>query len=160
MTSQINLVPGDVSLNTWRHIFQEQPQITFDDDVRNTVKICQHSVNEMMKTGKPIYGVNTGFGKLAQIRISPSETSELQRNLILSHSAGIGELLDDQLVRLIMILKTTALAQGHSGVRWRIIETLLTFINKGIYPCIPAKGSVGASGDLAPARPHGGGDDG
>ncbi len=150
MTSQINLVPGDVSLNMWRHIFQQLPQITFDDEVRNTVKVCQQSVNEMMKTGKPIYGVNTGFGKLAQIRISPTETSELQRNLILSHSAGTGELLDDELVRLIMILKTTALAQGHSGVRWSIIETLLIFINKGIYPCIPAKGSVGASGDLAP----------
>jgi histidine ammonia-lyase len=74
----------------------------------------------------------------------------LQKNLIMSHSAGTGELLEDDLVRLIMILKLSALCQGHSGVRWIIIETLLTLINKKIYPCIPSKGSVGASGDLAP----------
>lgn len=144
------LSPGDVSLATWRRVLREAPKIALATTARAVVDACHRAVVDLIATDRPIYAVNTGFGKLANVRIAPDQLAELQRNLILSHSAGTGELLSDDLVRLIMIMKATALAQGFSGVRWTVIERLLTLANAGVYPCIPAKGSVGASGDLAP----------
>jgi histidine ammonia-lyase len=97
-----------------------------------------------------VYGVNTGFGLLARTRIDDARLAELQRALVLSHSAGTGALLDDAIVRLIVALKAASLARGHSGVRWSVVEALVALANAGIVPSIPAQGSVGASGDLAP----------
>jgi histidine ammonia-lyase len=97
-----------------------------------------------------VYGVNTGFGLLARTRIDSARLSELQRALVRSHSAGTGALLDDAVVHLVVALKAASLAQGHSGVRWEVIELLINVANAGIVPCIPGQGSVGASGDLAP----------
>ena len=102
------------------------------------------------RRGETVYGVNTGFGLLARTRIDDARLAELQRALVLSHSAGTGALLDDAVVRLVIALKAASLARGHSGVRWRVIEALVALANAGIVPCIPAQGSVGASGDLAP----------
>jgi histidine ammonia-lyase len=96
------------------------------------------------------YGINTGFGKLAQTRISAAEVEELQRRLVLSHMCGVGRPLDDRVVRLILVLKAASLAHGHSGVRPATIEALLTLLRRDALPVIPAQGSVGASGDLAP----------
>jgi len=98
----------------------------------------------------PVYGVNTGFGKLASTRISESDLAALQRNLIRSHSVGVGEPLSPPVVRLMLALKATSLARGHSGVRPVVIDTLLAVHNAGLVPCVPSQGSVGASGDLAP----------
>ncbi len=103
-----------------------------------------------MARGERVYGVNTGFGLLASTSISTDNLKALQRNLVLSHSAGTGPLLDDATVRLILALKIAALAQGYSGVRWSLIEAMVRLAEAEVYPCIPAKGSVGASGDLAP----------
>jgi len=97
-----------------------------------------------------VYGINTGFGVLASTRIASDQLGKLQHNLVLSHAAGVGELLDERVVRLIIVLKILGLAQGHSGVRREIIERLMALLHHGITPCIPCKGSVGASGDLAP----------
>jgi histidine ammonia-lyase len=100
--------------------------------------------------GRTVYGVNTGFGSLAQTAIPNDRLAELQRRLVLSHSVGVGPLLSDEIVRLIIALKIVGLARGHSGVRPVVIDALFGLLHAGIMPCIPAKGSVGASGDLAP----------
>ncbi|SDR57379.1 histidine ammonia-lyase [Rhizobiales bacterium GAS113] len=146
----IVIEPGNVPLSTWRQILREGPKVTLAEGARAKVEACHRAILDLISTGRPIYAVNTGFGKLASVRIDDDKLTELQRNLILSHSAGTGELLSDDLVRLIMVMKATALAQGHSGVRWELIQALLALVNAGVYPCTPAKGSVGASGDLAP----------
>ncbi len=108
------------------------------------------TVAGIVASGQTVYGINTGFGLLAQTSIPTEKLAELQRRLVLSHSAGVGALLPDDIVRLIMALKVVGLARGFSGVRPVVIEALLNFLKAGIVPCIPAKGSVGASGDLAP----------
>jgi histidine ammonia-lyase len=107
-------------------------------------------IEKVLDNGRGVYGVNTGFGILAQKRIADADVTELQRRLVLSHAVGTGPLLEDRVVRLVLLTKANALARGHSGVRRPVIEALLALLNAGIYPAIPAKGSVGASGDLAP----------
>jgi len=99
---------------------------------------------------KPAYGINTGFGLLAQTRIPPEDRARLQRNIVLSHSAGVGPLLDDRIVRMSLVLKLASLLRGYSGVSVDLVQMLARFIDLGMYPCVPAQGSVGASGDLAP----------
>jgi histidine ammonia-lyase len=108
------------------------------------------AIARIVARGEPAYGINTGFGKLAQTRIPAGDLERLQRNLVLSHSAGTGPPLGDEAVRLILVLKIASLARGHSGVRPQTIDALLALYNAKVYPCIPSKGSVGASGDLAP----------
>lgn len=149
-SEEIVITPGEVSLETWREILRAAPRLSLTPSAKATVDASQRAVQDMIATGKAIYGVNTGFGKLASVRIDDKQLSDLQRNLILSHAAGTGALLDDNIVRLIMVMKVNALAQGHSGVSWDVVDVLLKLVNAGVYPCIPAKGSVGASGDLAP----------
>lgn len=100
--------------------------------------------------GRTAYGINTGFGLLAQTRIAHEDLENLQRSLVLSHAAGVGAPIDDALVRLIMVLKINSLARGLSGIRRKVIDALVTLVNAEVYPRIPLKGSVGASGDLAP----------
>ena len=107
-------------------------------------------VADIINGGRTVYGVNTGFGSLAQTTIPNDRLAELQRRLVLSHSVGVGALLPDSIVRLVIALKIVGLARGFSGVRLVVIEALLGFLRAGVMPCIPAKGSVGASGDLAP----------
>jgi len=107
-------------------------------------------VENILAEGRTAYGINTGFGLLASTRIAPADLEKLQRSLVLSHAAGVGEALDDDLVRLIMLLKVNSLARGFSAIRRQVIEALIGLINAEVYPHIPLKGSVGASGDLAP----------
>jgi histidine ammonia-lyase len=149
-TDEIVITPGDISLDTWRTILRRGPRVALAAGAKVTVGTSQRAVLDLIATGRAIYGVNTGFGKLASVRIDDKQLGELQRNLILSHCAGTGALLDGNIVRLIMVMKANALAQGHSGVSWEVVDNLLRLANAGVYPCIPAKGSVGASGDLAP----------
>ncbi|MBL8551568.1 MAG: histidine ammonia-lyase [Hyphomonadaceae bacterium] len=108
------------------------------------------AVARVLKAGRPVYGVNTGFGLLANTHIEDSKLAELQRNLVLSHAAGVGADLADDVVRLTLALKAISLARGCSGVRREVVERLLALIRQDALPCIPAQGSVGASGDLAP----------
>jgi len=117
---------------------------------REAVERCHAAVGALLETGRAVYGVNTGFGKLSQVRVSDDQLAQLQRNLVLSHAVGTGPLLDDGTVRLILVLKACSLAQGYSGVRWELVDALLRLVRADVLPCIPAKGSVGASGDLAP----------
>jgi histidine ammonia-lyase len=107
-------------------------------------------IGDVLASGDQVYGVNTGFGQLAQVRIGDDDLAALQENLVRSHAVGVGKDLDDNIVRLVMLMKIIALAEGFSGVRLELINALCDLVNKNIYPCIPEKGSVGASGDLAP----------
>ncbi|HEX5769202.1 MAG TPA: histidine ammonia-lyase, partial [Burkholderiales bacterium] len=133
-----------------RRIAREGPQLELDPTCLPRLRAGLESVERIVASGKPAYGINTGFGRLSQTRIPDEELGQLQTNIVLSHAAGTGALLDDATVRLVLALKVLSLSTGYSGVRPLLVERLLQLYNRGIYPCIPAKGSVGASGDLAP----------
>ena len=145
-----NFVPGATTLAQLRMLWATSHALSVDGNACVGVDAAAATVAEIVATHRTVYGVNTGFGLLARTRIDDARLAELQRALVLSHSAGTGPLLDDATVRLVIALKIASLARGHSGVRWRVIETLAQLHNQGIVPCIPAQGSVGASGDLAP----------
>ena len=104
----------------------------------------------VLEEGRTVYGINTGFGLLANTKIAQDELELLQRSIVLSHAAGIGEFMSPQVVRLLMLLKINSLSRGFSGIRLSVIEALITLVNAQVLPAIPEKGSVGASGDLAP----------
>ncbi|WP_034913624.1 histidine ammonia-lyase [Erwinia sp. 9145] len=144
------LTPGEVTLATLKRIYHGNVRLTLDEGARSAIEQAQATVARIVQAGTVTYGINTGFGKLAQTTIPAPRLAELQRNLVLSHSVGIGELLPDNVVRVIMATKVISLARGHSGVRMALIDGLLALFNAGVMPCIPEKGSVGASGDLAP----------
>ena len=108
------------------------------------------TVAAIVAEGRTVYGVNTGFGLLANTSIAPQDLETLQKNLVLSHACGVGPLLPDAVTRLLMVLKIASLSRGASGIRRETLEALVALVNTDILPCIPSKGSVGASGDLAP----------
>jgi len=133
-----------------RRLWSESVTLRVDIAAKPAVDAAALAVDHVVASGRTVYGVNTGFGLLARTRIDDARLAELQRALVLSHSAGTGTLLDEAVVRLVVALKAASLARGHSGVRWSVIEALVALVNAGVVPCIPAQGSVGASGDLAP----------
>ena len=130
----------------WRGAVRVELSAQIEERLRRSVEV----IDDIVSRGDTVYGVNTGFGLLAQTRISDEELTTLQRNLVLSHAVGVGEPLDDAVVRLTMVLKIVGLSRGFSGVRPRVVRSLQTLLAHEIYPVIPSKGSVGASGDLAP----------
>ena len=144
------LRPGAATLAELRRIAAAPVALELPAEARPAVDAGAATVAAIAETGQAVYGVNTGFGRLAQTRIAQDRLEQLQTNLVLSHAAGTGPLLDDATVRLILALKVLSLARGHSGVRWALIDALLALLAREVYPCVPAKGSVGASGDLAP----------
>jgi histidine ammonia-lyase len=111
---------------------------------------CRKYVEKIVNEQKTVYGINTGFGKLCQLRISKKDIEKLQENLVLSHALSVGPVFSEEEVRAIMLLRANVLAKGYSGVRLELIQTLVDMINRSVHPMIPEKGSVGASGDLAP----------
>ena len=139
-----------VTLGELRQAWLEAVHVDVGPDARRAIAESQEFIDEVVSHGDTVYGVNTGFGQLASVRISDDELAHLQENLVRSHAVGVGEDLDDDVVRLIMLMKVIALAEGFSGVRLELVETLCALINNEIYPRIPSRGSVGASGDLAP----------
>jgi len=144
------LKPGAMNMDDLRAVWAAPAPVTLSADAYPRILACAAAVDAIVAKGDAAYGINTGFGILAKTRIPDEKLEELQRNLILSHSVGTGELLSDAVVRLIMLMKIGSLARGFSGVRPLIIDTLIALYNAGIMPAIPGKGSVGASGDLAP----------
>ncbi|MCU0897140.1 MAG: histidine ammonia-lyase [Burkholderiales bacterium] len=139
-----------LALADLRGIAREGTPLALAPAARERVAASAAAVGRILARGEPAYGINTGFGRLAQTRIPAGDLATLQRNIVLSHAAGTGPLLDDATVRLVLALKIAGLARGASGVRPLLVEFLLRLYEARIYPCIPAKGSVGASGDLAP----------
>ncbi|MFI8480712.1 histidine ammonia-lyase [Pseudomonas sp. NPDC078700] len=148
--SVLNLIPGRLNLTQLRSFYQQAQQIELDSSADQGIENSVACVQGILDQGRTAYGINTGFGLLAQTRIATDDLENLQRSLVLSHAAGIGEPLDDAMVRLIMLLKVNSLSRGFSGIRREVIDALLALINAEVYPHIPLKGSVGASGDLAP----------
>jgi histidine ammonia-lyase len=148
--TQLTLTPGKLTLSDLRAVWTAHTPIALATEAYAAVEASCQSVRDIVAKGDAAYGINTGFGLLAKTRIPDDKLEQLQRNLILSHSVGTGELMSDEVVRLLMLTKISSLARGFSGIRPLVIDTLIALYNKGIVPAIPAKGSVGASGDLAP----------
>ncbi len=146
----LNLHPGQLTLADLRAAYQAPVHLTLDASAHEAIDASVACVNQIIAEGRTAYGINTGFGLLASTRIANADLEKLQRSLVLSHAAGIGEPLSDAMVRLIMLLKINSLARGFSGIRRQVIEALIALVNAEVYPHIPLKGSVGASGDLAP----------
>jgi histidine ammonia-lyase len=146
----VQLSPGSLTLAQLASFAKSHETLTLDAATRERLGAGAEAVRRIVARGQPVYGINTGFGKLAQTHIPDDQLELLQRNLVLSHSVGVGALLGDDVVRLTMLLKVASLARGYSGVRVEVVEAILALLNAEIYPCIPSKGSVGASGDLAP----------
>ena len=139
-----------VTLQELRQAWLEPVTVTLGEDAQRAVAESHELIDDVVAHGDTVYGVNTGFGQLAAVRVSDDELAHLQENLVRSHAVGVGEDLDDDTVRLIMLMKVIALAEGFSGVRLELVESLCALINANIYPRVPSRGSVGASGDLAP----------
>ena len=144
------LTPGKVTLSELSQIYWESSSVELNPEFKSVAENAARFVDQASKSDIPIYGINTGFGKLASTSIPRDQINSLQRNLILSHCCGVGEPLPENIVRLIMVLKLLSLGRGASGVRWELIELLGTILERGVIPVIPEQGSVGASGDLAP----------
>ena len=150
--TNFQLTPGTLTLAELRKIFSatKEFKLSLDPACFSAIEASTKTVADIIADNKTVYGINTGFGLLASTRIEDNDLSLLQRSLVLSHSTGLGQLLDDDVVALVMLLKINSLSRGFSGIRLEVIQLLIELFNRGIYPCIPAKGSVGASGDLAP----------
>lgn len=146
----LRLGPRPLHLADLRRIWAAPVTVAIDPAALSAVEQAHAATMRIAADEAPAYGINTGFGLLAQTRIAPAQRTLLQRNIILSHSAGVGDLLDDAVVRLTLVLKLASLVQGFSGVSTPLVRFLEALINKGLYPCVPGQGSVGASGDLAP----------
>lgn len=144
------LKPGTLSLATLRLVARQHIPLELSPAAYKAIDASKAVVDDIIEEGRVVYSINTGFGALAKVRITEDKFETLQRNIVLSHATGVGKFLSDDAVRLILLLKINALAQGYSGMRREIVDFLIKLYNKKIYPCIPEKGSVGASGDLAP----------
>ncbi|HET9644875.1 MAG TPA: histidine ammonia-lyase, partial [Burkholderiaceae bacterium] len=146
----LTLHPGRLTLEQLQAIHSEHHTLALDAGAYDAIRASAAVVQRAAHGDTPVYGVNTGFGKLANQRISEADLDTLQLNLIRSHSVGVGEPLEPAVVRLMLALKAASLARGHSGVRPEVVDTLLAVHNAGLVPYVPDQGSVGASGDLAP----------
>ena len=149
-TNNFTLQPGQMLLSDLRAVWAERQPLSLAADAWDAIAASCAAVDAIVAKGDPAYGINTGFGILAKAHIPNDQLATLQRNLILSHAVGTGELLSDTIVRLILLTKIGSLARGYSGVRPVIVQTLIALYNANIMPAIPCQGSVGASGDLAP----------
>ena len=149
MTQKV-LTPGSATLRVLCSVHCTGAPVRLARSARGAIEGAARQVDDAAAGEHAVYGINTGFGKLATIKIAPSDTATLQRNLILSHSSGVGSPTPPGITRLMMVLKLLSLGRGASGVRWRTIELIEEMVNRGVLPIVPGQGSVGASGDLAP----------
>lgn len=148
--SELILTPGQTSLAQLEELWRMGGTVKLHESAWPAIKASAAKIAEAAAGDVPVYGVNTGFGKLASIKIKPEDTATLQRNLILSHCCGVGETVEPETTRLIMALKLLSLGRGASGVRPEIPRLIEDMLARDVLPVIPAQGSVGASGDLAP----------
>lgn len=146
----LTLTPGQVTLEQLVRIYRDELSVTLDRKAKPGIERAAAAIAAAAAGDVPVYGVNTGFGKLASLRIAPEDTATLQRNLILSHCCGVGPAISRRHARLLMVLKLLSFGRGASGVRWEFVELIEAMLARGVTPQIPAQGSVGASGDLAP----------
>jgi histidine ammonia-lyase len=136
--------------NIFQVAYSPEKPVTLAPSAMQKMKASRDYIEGRIQAGETMYGVNTGFGAFSSVRISDTDIEKLQKNLIRSHSAGVGEPFTKAQTRAMMLLRANALARGHSGIRVQVVEKVLEYLNKDIIPVIPCQGSVGASGDLAP----------
>ena len=141
---------GSLTVNKVIAISKGDLQAVLTEEAKQKVIECRRKVETMASGNKAVYGINTGFGPLCDVQITPEETNKLQENLLITHAVGVGDFIDKQLSKIMMICKVHALCQGFSGVRLELIERIIYFIEHDLLPTVPEQGSVGASGDLAP----------
>ena len=146
----LNINGNALSLEDLREVCEKARPVALDAAARSAMERARAVVEEQLAGNKVAYAVNTGVGKLSDVRIPPEQIRELQVNLIRSHCVGVGEPLSEAETRAMMLLRANSMAKGHSGVRPLIVETLCKMLERGVHPVIPSQGSVGASGDLAP----------
>src|SRR5260370_876791 len=146
----VQLNGNDLSLDDLRQVACVRRPVALAGAAREKVKAARAVVDAVVRENKVAYGINTGVGKLSDVRIEPAQIGQLQVNLIRSHSAGVGEPLSIEETRAMMLLRANSLAKGFSGVRAEVIDLLCEMLNRGVHPVVPSQGSVGASGDLAP----------
>lgn len=145
------LIDGNnLNLEEFINVVRKGYKVKLTEEAVEKINKSRHVVDEFVEDERVVYGITTGFGKFSDISISKEETRALQKNLIVSHACGVGEPLEQEIVRGIMLLRANALAKGYSGIRLSTLNTLIDMLNKGVHPLIPEKGSLGASGDLAP----------
>src|SRR5688500_1879664 len=140
----------DLTIDNVIEVARGRRPVAIDDAAADRMRASRSVIERLVADGATVYGVTTGFGDLADVRIEPSQTAELQRNLVRSHAAGVGEPLPDEVVRAMLVLRANALAVGLSGVRVDIVDLLAGMLNASVHPVVPSRGSLGASGDLAP----------
>lgn len=151
LSNSIVTIGAMLTLDNVVRVARHATRVDLDIPAREKIDASRAWVEQIVARGEPItYGINTGFGVFANVHVSAAQARDLMRKLILSHAVGVGEPLAEEIVRAAMLIRANALAQGHSGVRVEIVETLMEMLNRGVHPIIPGKGSVGASGDLAP----------
>ncbi len=150
MAGEIQIDGRSLGLDGFSAVVHDGARVILADDARRRVRAARATIERATASGQAVYGVNTGFGNLANVRIDPSDLATLQERLVLSHAAGMGEPLSEITVRGMLLLRANTLARGHSGVREQIVDRLLEFLERRLHPVVPSRGSVGASGDLAP----------
>lgn len=146
----VTIKNGTLTLNDFIKVTRKEEEVALCEDTRNRIIASREVLERAAEGDHAVYGVNTGFGKFSEVKISKNELKDLQRNLIISHACGVGNPMKKEEVRGVMLLRINALARGFSGIRLETLETLLEMLNKKVHPVIPEKGSLGASGDLAP----------
>jgi len=144
------LTGNDLTLDDLNRIVYDREIIELHPDSIKKIVKCRNYVDKIIEENRIVYGLTTGFGKFANIRIPTENIEELQRNLILSHATGVGQNLSIEETRAVMLLRINVLVKGYSGIRLSTLQSLIDMLNREVHPCIPEKGSVGASGDLAP----------
>lgn len=144
------LKPGQLTYQDIKKILASDIRLELDSESVQRIQKSSEVIQNIIKENKVVYGINTGFGALANTRINNEDLEALQERLVLSHAAGTGPYLEQEVVKLILLLKINSLARGYSGIRLETVKALIALFNHQVYPCIPAQGSVGASGDLAP----------
>jgi histidine ammonia-lyase len=148
--NKIVLSAEGMSLEDLAAVARKGAGVELAEQARQRILEAGRLVEQWVREGRVVYGITTGFGALSDVVISRDETRHLQQNLLMSHSAGVGPVLDDETVRAVMALRAKEFARGNSAIRLKTVERLLELLNRGVYPVVPEKGSVGASGDLAP----------
>src|SRR5215470_14082134 len=146
----IELDGGSLTLDQIVAVADRGEQVTLSSAARARVRASRAVVDRVARGDRPAYGINTGFGSFADVRIAPDALEELQVNLLRSHAAGVGDPLPPRAVRATMALRANVLAKGFSGISVETLEALIALLNAGVHPRVPSRGSVGASGDLAP----------
>lgn len=150
MKNKIVIDGKSLTLNAVMEVARFKVPVELSEESVEKVLKARRFVDELVDSKKVVYGISTGFGKFSDVVISKEETKDLQRNLIISHACGVGKPFSEEISRAIMLLRVNNLSKGHSGIQLQTIETLIQMLNKGVHPIIPEKGSLGASGDLAP----------